>query len=76
MMLMLYIIQEDGTVVGHVPREFSKTFCFYMKQGGQLTAQVTGKYGNKRHGLEIPVVYIFAGCAKDTMKLKIKGGGG
>ena len=22
------------------------------------------------HGLEIPVVYIFAGCAKDTMKLK------
>ena len=35
-----------------------------------MTARVTGKYGNKGHGLEIPVVYIFAGCAKDTMKLK------
>ena len=69
MMFMLYIKQEDGTVVRHVPREFSKTFCFYMKRGGQVTAQVTEKYGNKGHGLEIPAVYIFAGCAKDTMKL-------
>ena len=25
------IKQEDGTVVGRVPREFSKTFYFYMK---------------------------------------------
>ena len=41
-----------------------------MKQGGQVTAQDTGKYGNKGHGLEIPAVYIYAGCAKDTMKLK------
>ena len=41
-----------------------------MKRWGQVTAQVTGKYGNKGHGLEIPAVYIFAGYAKDTMKLK------
>ena len=30
------IKQEDGTVVGHVPREFSNTFYFYIKRGGQV----------------------------------------
>ena len=41
-----------------------------MKRGRQVTAQVTGKYGNKGHHLIILAVYIFTGCAKDTMKRK------
>lgn len=50
------LLKADGTVVGHVPREHSKAFWYFIAHGGRVSCEVTGrrKYGK---GLEVPCVY-------------------
>ena len=62
---------KESEIVGHVPRENSKVFKFFLKRGGQINATVTGKRINVGIGLEIPAVYTFhSSNEKDIKALK------
>ena len=59
--------KSKQVIVGHVPL----TFHLFLKHGGQISVQVTGKRRNKGIGLEIPATYSF--CHKKESKiLKLK----
>ncbi len=69
-----------GNVVGHVPREISKTMFLFLKTNGVVQGVVTGRRqrsfveGKRQRsfvegkGLEIPCIYRFN---SDSKKLKI-----
>jgi hypothetical protein len=59
-------VLHKGTIVGHVPREHAKVFRFFLKRGGTVTVKVTGTQENNGIGIELPAVYTFSGCQKDT----------
>ena len=63
------VLKADGTIVGHVPREFSRVFWYFLSHGGKISCEVTAKrkYGK---GLEVPCVYKFLGSEKMILKLK------
>ena len=60
---------KSGTIVGHVPREISRIFWFFLGHGGRISCEVTGrrKYGK---GLEVPCVYTITGREKMIVKMK------
>ena len=63
------VLKADGTIVGHVPRKFSRVFWYFLSHGGKISCEVTAKkeYGK---GLEVPCVYKFLGSEKMILKLK------
>ena len=61
---------KNGEIVGHIPRENSKISKFYIKRGGSISCQVTGKRQNNNCGLEIPAIYTYTGNKKDTESLE------
>ena len=63
------VLKADRTIVGHVPREFSRVFWYFLSHGGKISCEVTAKrkYGK---GLEVPCVYKFLGSEKMILKLK------
>ena len=63
------LLKADRTVVGHVPREFSRVFWHFLSHGGKISCEVTGrrKYGK---GLEVPCVYQFLGSEKIITKMR------
>ena len=55
-------VQDQGgmpQIVGHVPLTLSRVFHLFLKHGGQISVEVTGKRRNKGIGLEIPATYSF-----------------
>ena len=53
---------RNEVVVGHVPKEISRFYCFVLNSGGRITASVTGRRENKRgNGLEVPCSYKIKG---------------
>ena len=55
-------VQDQGgmpQIVGHVPLTLSCVFHLFLKHGGQISVEVTGKRRNKGIGLEIPATYSF-----------------
>ena len=62
-------VLKVGAIVGHVPREVSRIFQFFLMSGGKIMCEVTGsrKYGK---GLEVPCVYKFTGTEKNVIKVK------
>ena len=53
---------QGGTsqIVGHVPSlTLSRVFHLFLKHGGQISVEETGKRRNKGIGLEIPATYSF-----------------
>lgn len=64
-------ITRGNKIVGHVPREHSRVFSFFIKRGGTISCEVTGeKYNAGLKGLEVPAAYTFTGVEKDTTQLK------
>ena len=63
------VLKADGTIVGHIPREFSRVFWYFLSHGGKISCEVTAKrkYGK---GLEVPCVYKCLGSEKMILKLK------
>ena len=56
------LVQDQGgmpQIVGHVPLTLSRVFHLFLKHGGQISVEVTGKRRNKGIGLEIPATYSF-----------------
>ena len=64
---------KDGTIVGHLPRRISCACTLFMRRGGRIGCQVTGrrKYLSdlQQGGLEIPGLLTFEGKAKEIKKL-------
>ena len=53
-------IQDQGgtlQIVGHVPLTLSRVFHLFLKHGGQISVEVTGKRRNKGIGIEFPATY-------------------
>ena len=62
-------VLKGGVVVGHAPREISKTFWHFLTHQGEIRCEVTGrrKFGK---GLEVPCFYKCTGKEKMVLKLK------
>ena len=58
-----------STIVGRVPREFFQFFWTFLKDGGEITCEVTGKR-KKAKGLEVPWVYTFTWSRETIIKLQ------
>ena len=60
---------KSGTIVGHVPREFSRIFWFFLGRSGRIACEVTGR---RKHGkgLKVLCVYTITGQEKMIMKMK------
>ena len=56
-----------GAIVGHVPRELSRTMDVFIEKGGVVTCTVTGRH-KKWKGLEVPCVY----CLEAKKRLMTK----
>ena len=63
--------KRKQVIVSHVPLTLmSQIFHLFLKHGGQISVQVTGKRRNKGIGLEIPATNTF--CHKESKILKLK----
>ena len=61
-------VHKGTIIVGHVPRELSRTVHFFLRHGGSVTCTKTGhrKYGI---GLEVPCFYTMSGKLKYVKRL-------
>lgn len=62
-------VKKGADIVGHVPREITKVFHYFIKRSGIVTCEVTGSKQNLGNGLEIPCVYTLKGEEKNVKKL-------
>ena len=65
-------VLKSGTVVGHIPREISKTCWSFIARNGEIKCKVTGRRQRSfllEGGLEIPCIYRFSGKKKLVDKL-------
>ena len=59
--------KRKQVIVDHVPLRLPRIFHLFLKHGGQISVQVTGKRRNKGIGLEIPATYTF--CHRKESKI-------
>ena len=62
-------ITKDESVVGHVPRELSKTVWYFLRREGTGYCEVTAprKHGK---GLEVPCKYTFEGSRRLVARIE------
>ena len=62
-------VMKDGTIVGHVPRELSSAYYHFLRHGGTISCEVTGR---RKHGigLEVPCLYKIIGRKELVVKMK------
>lgn len=66
------IVVDENTTVGHVPREISKVFYYFLKCNGTICGEVTGKRQKSTiegKGLEVPCKYEFTAASRIVGKL-------
>ena len=67
-------VKVDGSIVGHVPKELSKTFYYFIRNGGVISGEVCGRRQRSSvpmKGLEIPCNFKFtSNSIKLVKKLK------
>ena len=66
------VINNDQ-VVGHVPRELSQTFWYFIEREGEIICKVTGRKQRSallQGGMEIPCIYTLRGKKKLVKKLR------
>ena len=63
-------VLKDGEIVGHVPKEISKVFWYFLRRGGRVSCVISGR---RKHGkgLEVPCVYKCVGSKKMLEKLQV-----
>ena len=62
-------ILKSSTIVGHVPRELSRVFWFFISHGGTISCEITG-HRKRGKGLEVPCLYKFTGSERMITKMK------
>ena len=58
-------------IVGHVPRELSRLFWYFLQHYGEITCVITGSRRRSllvQGGLELPCIYKFVGKKKQPYK--------
>ena len=68
---MKIVINEKTATVGHVPIGLSKIFYYFVRNGGTVYGEVTGKRQRSLtvdKGLEIPCRYVFTSTVKRNIK--------
>ncbi len=67
-------LRGDMETVGHVPRKISAPSCLFIRRGGVIICQVTGRRRYSADlvngGLEVPCTYTFVGTGKEIRKVK------
>ena len=53
-----FAVRKDTIVFGRVPRKFSRVFWYFLRPGGTITCEVTGRR-KRGKGLEIPCLSIY-----------------
>ena len=62
-------VMKGDAIVGHVPRELSRAYWYFIRHGGTISCEVTGS--RKRGiGLEVPCVYKIVGSKKLIQRIK------
>ena len=62
-------VMKGGAIVGHIPRELSRAYWYFIRHGGTISCEVTGS--RKRGiGLEVPCVYKIVGSKKLIQRMK------
>jgi len=68
-------VLESGTIVGHLPRKFSKIFSLFIRRGGNITCEITGRRRYSRDlvqgGMEVPCKLVLRSTHKEVKKFKI-----
>ena len=62
-------VMKDSIIVGHVPRELSRAYWYFIRHGGTMLCEVTGSR-QRGVGLEVPCVYKLAGSEKLVQRMK------
>ena len=62
-------ILKSSTIVGHVPRELSRVFWFFLSHGGTISCEIIG-HRKRGKGLEVPCLYKFTGSERIITKMK------
>ena len=67
-------VMKDYTVIGHIPRKFSRLCSLFLRRGGNIICVVTGtrRYSVDlpQGGLEIPCKLIFTAKPSEINKLR------
>ena len=65
--------KSDGSLVGHLPRKISTLCALFLRRGGSINCEVTGRKQYSRDlpqgGLEIPSILMLQGEKKHVEKL-------
>lgn len=61
-------IYKGAILVGHTPRELSRTLYFFLRHGGSIECTVTG-HRKLGVGLEVPCTYSMSGKGKYIKRL-------
>lgn len=61
-------VYKGATLVGHAPRELSRTFYFFLRRGGSIECTVTG-HRKLGVGLEVPCTYSMSGKGRYIKRL-------
>ena len=64
---------RSEVVVGHLPKKISKLCSLFLRRGGSISCEVTGRRRSTdliQGGLEIPCLLILKGNRRDLLKLK------
>ena len=66
-------VMQEGRVVGHLPRKYSRVCSLFLKKGGSISCTVTGKRrfsaDLNQGGLEIPCLVTFKSSRRNIEKL-------
>ena len=66
-------VRKDEAIIGHLPRNLSRVYSLFIRQGGSIECIVTGarRYSTDlpQGGLEIPCL-LFKASPKEVKKLK------
>jgi hypothetical protein len=67
-------VKKGGTIVGHLPRKITRLCCLFLRHGGTINCEVSGKrrYSSDlvQGGLEVPCKLFFSGDTGLMNKLK------
>ena len=68
-------VLDSGTIVGHLPRKYSKIFSLFIRRGGIITCKITGRRRYSRDlvqgGMEIPCKLTLHSTYKEVKKFKM-----
>ena len=68
-------VLDSGTIVGHLPRKYSKIFSLFIRRGGIITCEITGRRRYSRDlvqgGMEIPCKLTLQSIYKEVKKFRM-----